>query len=265
MTTLVAEVPKPVPESVTMDAQPRLEVASLRDTLAKLNEGVWRLCLRVYCSPSNLRFTPTGFYKMQQSGSSGTPSQNCRPPDYYRYQDGPTPILDGRYANHPNTIALPVEDFHSAFACFVAQHKVERLQPPEEFVRKCCQYMDATSKIGTDEKRRESDTRQLLSNLLSATFTQLVNEDRTSANHTMVYSRDKAPLGLAALAIVEEKTELGTGGDGSVQGSFTYTQHWLDSGQRVSAIAGRITISFMTPFPFHSHRAFFTHASALPS
>ncbi|RPD77102.1 hypothetical protein L226DRAFT_459785 [Lentinus tigrinus ALCF2SS1-7] len=45
------------------------------------------------------------------------------------------------------------------------------------------------------------------------------------------YSRKTAPFGVAGLAIVEEKAELGFGGDGSVQGSFSYAQHWTDRNQ----------------------------------
>ncbi|KAI0720808.1 hypothetical protein C8T65DRAFT_632871 [Cerioporus squamosus] len=157
----------------------------------------------------------TEFGKVRQSGSSGSPSQNCQPPNYRKYQLGPTPILDGRYGDTPNTIAPPVEDFHYAFASFVAEYRDGNTQPPEDFVRKVGKLMNAVSKIGTDEVRRQSDTRSLLSNLLSVTFGQLGDI-----------------LGLAGLAIVEEKLELGTSGDGSVQASFSYIQHWTDGKQK---------------------------------
>ncbi|RPD60711.1 hypothetical protein L227DRAFT_585871 [Lentinus tigrinus ALCF2SS1-6] len=149
----------------------------------------------------------------------------------WKYQNGPTPILDGRYSDSPNTIAPPIEDFHYAFASFVAQYRDEQLQPPEEFVRKVAELMDTTAQISVDENRRSSTTRSLLRRLLSASFTQLVNKNRTSADHMISYNRETAPFGVAGLAIVEEKAELGFGGDGSVQGSFSYAQHWTDRNQ----------------------------------
>ncbi len=95
--------------------------------------------------------------------------------------------------------------------------------------------MESVSQIKTDEVRRQATTRSLLSNLLSATFGQLVNSDKTSADHVHSYSRERSPLGLAGLAIVEEKAELGSSGDGSVQGSFSYIHFWMDASQAVSA------------------------------
>ncbi len=94
--------------------------------------------------------------------------------------------------------------------------------------------MDAVSKIETDEVPRRATTRSLLSNLLSASFGQLVNSDKMSTDHLHSYIRARPPLGLAGVAIVEEKAELGFSGDGSVQGSFSYSQHWLDGDRAVS-------------------------------
>jgi hypothetical protein len=39
------------------------------------------------------------------------------------------------------------------------------------------------------------------------------------------------PLGKAAL-VVEEKVELGSSGDSSVQGGLSYLHHWADPGQK---------------------------------
>lgn len=175
------------------------------------------------------------FRKAQQSRPYGTPSGSCQPKLYYEHQGGDFPILDGRYGDKPTTIAPPVEDFHHAFAQFKAEYQDERTQPPEEFVRQIGEFMNAVSKIETDEIRRQATIRSLLSDLLSATFGQLVDSSRTSADHVLSYSRVREPLG--ALAIVEENAEHGTDGDGSVRGSFSYIQHWFDANQDVSALS----------------------------
>ncbi len=232
ITTLVAEVP--IRETVTVDAPEHLDEA--KDVLTKLREGTCILSLRVLCSTSMTRLTCIpGFKKVLQTGPNGTPSQNCKPKTYFKIQCGDFPILDGRYGDKPTTIAPPVEDFHYAFAQFRAELRDEQLQPPEEFVRQVAALMDHVSQIQTDEVRRQTTTRSLLSNILSATFAQLVNSNKTSADHIHSFSRVSPPLGIAGLAIVEEKAELGAGGDGSVQGCFSYIQHWMNESQMVSA------------------------------
>ncbi|TFK81715.1 hypothetical protein K466DRAFT_557559, partial [Polyporus arcularius HHB13444] len=204
ITTLVVEVP--TPERVAMDAAELPEHSDeAKDVLTKLREGL---------------------EKVRQAGPSGTPSRNCHPKPYYEYQCGDFPILDGRYGDEPTTIAPPVEDFHYAFAQFKAECSDEQLQPPEEFVRQVAELVNSVSQIETDEVRRQASTRSLLSDLLSATFS-----NTTSADHVHTYSRERPPLGLAGLAIVEEKAELGSSGDGSVQGSFSYIQFWMDAAQ----------------------------------
>ena len=183
---------------------------------------------------------------MRLSRASGSPSQNCRPSNYRRNQLSPvTAILDGRYADTPITIAPPVEDFHYVFASFVAESRNENMQPPDDFVREVSAVMDAVAQIGMDELPRQTDTRTLLSRLLSVTFGQPANSNRTSADHILTFSRDSPPLGRAALAIVEETFEPGSSHDGSVQGSFSYVQHWTDPSQKVRR--SRIRYSLNAP------------------
>ncbi len=232
ITTLVAEVP--IRETVTVDAPEHLDEA--KDVLIKLREGTYISSLRVLYSTSRTRLTCVpGFKKVLQAGPSGTPSQNCKPNTYYKIQCGDFPILDGRYGDEPTTIAPPVENFHYVFAQLKAELRDEQLQPPEEFVRQVAELMDSVSQIQTDEVRRQTTTRSLLNNILSATFAQLVDSNNTPAGHVYSFSRVSPPLGIAGLAIVEETAELGAGGDGSVHGSFSYIQHWMNESQKVSA------------------------------
>jgi len=80
-------------------------------------------------------------------------------------------------------------------------------------------------------------TRGMLSKLLEYPAIQAVQLNKSSADHMMPYSCRGEVLGTAALAIIEEKPELGTSGEGSVQGSFSFIQHWNDQRVRHSIAA----------------------------
>ncbi|TFY69880.1 hypothetical protein EVG20_g2962 [Dentipellis fragilis] len=155
-------------------------------------------------------------------------TEHCGSPDLC----GEHPILDGRYGNKHTTVAPPVEDFHYTFAQFKAGYCDESMQLPEDFVRLVGKITDDISMIKADELCHQSCTSSLLSTLLSSTFKQLVNSNRASADHIQSYSRERPSPGLAGQAFVEEKAELGSSGDGSVHGSFSYTQHWTDINQK---------------------------------
>ncbi|RDX49331.1 hypothetical protein OH76DRAFT_1483274 [Lentinus brumalis] len=238
ITTLVAEVP--IRETVAVDAPEHLDEA--KDVLIKLREG---------------------FKKVLQAGPSGTPSQNCKPNTYYKIQCGDFPILDGRYGDEPTTVAPPVENFHYVFAQLKAELRDEQLQPPEEFVRQVAELMDSVSQIQTDEVRRQTTTRSLLNNILSATFAQLVDSNNTPAGHVYSFSRVSPPLGIAGLAIVEETAELGAGGDGSVHGSFSYIQHWMNESQKAlldACFGPSFVIAIAGPYIVICGAIFTTHA-----
>ncbi len=165
---------------------------------------------------------------------------------YYEHQSA-TPILDGRYGGTPNTFALPVEDFQWVFASFAAELRDETLALSENLVRAVGHLMRDVSRLHiSDERGREPETRYIVHELLSSTFRKLLggHPSNTQSDNRLVwtYGRKEHPVGSAPLAIVEEKAKLGFGGDGAVQGSFAYAQHWTDPSQKVGT----------TPNPFVS-------------
>ncbi|PCH37406.1 hypothetical protein WOLCODRAFT_84409 [Wolfiporia cocos MD-104 SS10] len=151
--------------------------------------------------------------------------------NYHTHQSGIFAILDGRYGDSPNTIAPPVEIYHPVFASFVAEDRDDTLGLPTDFVQKVAKLLRTVSQIATIERSREATTRSLLSDLLNLTIVQMVNRNSTSADYIVTYHRGSQPLGAAAIAIVEEKDELGSSGDASVQGSLAFIEHWTDSNQ----------------------------------
>ena len=92
---------------------------------------------------------------------------------------------------------------------------------------------------------RQMTTRGMLGKLLEYPAIQTVQLNKSSADHMMPYSCKGDVLGTAALAIIEEKPELGTSGEGSVQGSFSFIQHWNDQKVRrlIAARARLLTYS----------------------
>jgi hypothetical protein len=167
-----------------------------------------------------------------------TPSNSCQPSNYWKIQNDEPLIVDDRYATRPCLVALPIEVYHPSFAVFCALANNYHLDPDESMILHTAELMRAASKIATRESVRQTPTRELLSKLLSYTLIQTVNKNKTSSDHAIVMSckRPAPPLGAALIAVVEEKAELGTGGEPSVEGSFSYIQHWADPNQQVGAI-----------------------------
>ena len=140
--------------------------------------------------------------------------------------------MDGRYAHKPNTIPLPIEIYHSAFAAFAAESRDPNLAVPDDFVQKISQLMLFVSQISVLESPRQERTREKLQELLGFAATPLRSASGSAPDHGIV-STQPGMIGSAALAIVEEKSELGSGNDPVVQGSFSYLAHWSDNGQKV--------------------------------
>lgn len=163
-----------------------------------------------------------------------TPSQSCQSVNYWRRQAGKCPVLDGRYASVENTIPPPVEIYHPVFAAFIAESRNRHnLVIPEDFLRQVPILMHMLSQIRTLEASSEEEALEMLWNLLKFSVVPLRYRNRVARDHGIIYSRHEGPAGAAALAIVENKPELGSGNDGAVQGSFSYVEHWTDRSQLV--------------------------------
>jgi hypothetical protein len=156
---------------------------------------------------------------------------NTKSVQYREYQGGQFPILDGRYTpseNSPATQGPPIEIFHPIFAEFRALATDHTIEIPYKVISDTASLMRSASAIRPMEDNRTLSSRMALSSVLGRCFVQNTNPDRTSADHvalgtTKRFSRPEP----TALALVEEKGEMGTGGDPSVQGCFSYTKFWL--------------------------------------
>ena len=89
--------------------------------------------------------------------------------------------------------------------------------------------MNAVSRIQVSETERYASTREFLGKILLCGGIQIMNSNRTVADHFFPYTRTTDPKGTTPIAIVEEKAELGTGGDPAVQSYFSYFQFWKDN------------------------------------
>ncbi|KAF8152649.1 hypothetical protein B0H34DRAFT_727028 [Crassisporium funariophilum] len=156
---------------------------------------------------------------------------NVKSTSYYKYQQDDYPILDGRHPPRCQpTIAPPIELFHTVFAEFRAKLATADNDIPVSIVRRAAEFMRAATVIALCEKDRQEITRSLLSKIFQKAFSQIVNHDRTSADHILEISLANFPEA-AALALVEEKFELGEGGsEPSIQGSFSYAKYWTGVG-----------------------------------
>jgi hypothetical protein len=172
-----------------------------------------------------------GFKDTLSESRKATPSVASKPLNYREFQNGLAPILDGRYGTTQNPVALPVEIHHSAFAYFSALARDTERELPNDIIGLTVQLTDVSSQIVTTEVERQSTTRDLLSKILQFPIIQTEHQNRNSPDHAAIYSH--TGIGTAAICIFEEKAELGTSGDPSTQGSFSYLQHWTDPRQKV--------------------------------
>ncbi|KZT71125.1 hypothetical protein DAEQUDRAFT_810115 [Daedalea quercina L-15889] len=164
-----------------------------------------------------------GFIRAVKVTDRLSTSLSTSPSHYSSHQQSKVPILDGRYgvqAEGPHSVAAPVKLFHSAFATFLGHAKDQTLSVPEDIVKRTAEFMHSQSKIATLESLR-IETPKYLSKLLAAAVTQSINTSRTNSVHIIGLTLTSEPYQQAALAIIEEKGELGQSGDPSVQGSFS--------------------------------------------
>lgn len=224
-TALIIEIPKALP--VKLNRHSELKGEEEIDVVAELRKG-GSTCFSAQPADSTLDL---GFEKVFMHNETSTPSVSSQPRNYKKHQGGDVPILDGRYDTFPTSAAVPVEVFHPAFAHFLALARDGTFQPQDDVVQLTADFIHSASQIVATESPRQMTTRGMLSKLLGYPAIQTVQLNKSSADHMMSYSCKGEVLGTAALVIIEEKPELGTSGDGSVQGSFSFIQHWND--QRV--------------------------------
>ncbi|KAK0463243.1 uncharacterized protein EV420DRAFT_1523465 [Desarmillaria tabescens] len=156
-----------------------------------------------------------------------SPSSNSRPSNYIKNQAGDTAILDGRYdpTNSTPTAAPPIQLYHPVFADFLGAMG-DTSDLPEDLVVQTGELMRNASGIAILESSRSLPSSTHISTILGVSLLQSVNLNKASADHTIFHIRT-SPIQTALLATVEEKSELGYGGDVTTQGGCSYTDFWL--------------------------------------
>ncbi|KAF5338778.1 hypothetical protein D9757_014993 [Collybiopsis confluens] len=163
-----------------------------------------------------------------------TPSQSCQPLKYVEYQARVTPVYDGRYAEVPNTTAAPIEIYHPVFAFFLGCLRDRtKLKVDSSLLKKTHKIMRSTSKIATSENQRETATREFLADILGCGIQQNIIDRKAIPDHVVSHNlAGEKVAGNAGLAIVEEKSEIGTSGDAVTQGTFSYLAYWGSPDQK---------------------------------
>ncbi|KAK0231368.1 hypothetical protein IW262DRAFT_1343836 [Armillaria fumosa] len=163
-------------------------------------------------------------YKRTIIANRDSPSSNSHPSHYIRNQTSDAAILDGRFdpTNLTPTVAPPIQLYHPVFADFLgAMNDTSDL--PEDLVVETGRLMRSASGIAV----LENSCRTHISNILGFSLWQSVNLDNMSAHHMIPHIRTSPPVQTALLATIEEKSELGSGGDVTTHGGCSYTAFWL--------------------------------------
>jgi hypothetical protein len=176
------------------------------------------------------------FTDVLSKGGILTPSDRSQASNYWEVQNEGPLIVDGRYVTTPCLVAVPIEVYHPSFAVFRALANSRSLDPDESTVLHTAELMRVASQIATSSSARETPARMILGKLLSYTFVETASKyEMTSDQASLTICKEPAiPLGDALLAVIEEKAELRTSGDPSIQGSFSYIRHWADPNQQAS-------------------------------
>jgi hypothetical protein len=135
-------------------------------------------------------------------------------------------IYDGRYnVNAPrSSVALPIQLFHSAFACFLDDIK-RGCVVPDNIIRKTVEYMKATSGIFASETVRRIELSPLLCDILGINI-QTIQDDKTTADGTAKSGTKAQDMSFSCL-FEEDKNEIGDGGsDPSTQAGLSAARSW---------------------------------------
>ena len=134
-------------------------------------------------------------------------------------------IYDGRYnVNAPrSSVAPPIELFHSAFAYFLDDIKMD-YDIPENIIRKTVEYMRATSGIFASETARRMELSPLLCDILGVNIQTIQN--KTTADGTAKLGTKVDDMSFSYL-FEEDKNEIGDGGsDPSTQAGLSAVRSW---------------------------------------
>lgn len=189
--------------------------------------GTWNVCNALQSLTSRSHISIVLKRRLATTGR-GSPPEAVNSENYYLNQENDEKcIINGHYAQgSPLRIALPIELFHPVFAKFKTKRTDDTTPLPPDFLRHVAKFTNEVSQISTEESERACRTRNSLRAILNHSVVKFVNLNGTSADHIIANTNLPRFANDAALAIIEEEVELGTGLDLSVRCAFSYNEHW---------------------------------------
>ncbi|PCH34830.1 hypothetical protein WOLCODRAFT_139601 [Wolfiporia cocos MD-104 SS10] len=165
-------------------------------------------------------------YRQSFRGKAPSPSIAAQPREYYNFQNGVSPILDGRYAS----VAAPIVIYDPVFATFIANVNSSEPVDDDDLVRQTEKFMESVSEIRCAENESYTSNRVGLQRILEAALESMATHtDGPESDHIIPYIREVGPREAAALGIIEEKAEVDKSGDAAVQAEFYYRLYWSNT------------------------------------
>ncbi|KAF5386517.1 hypothetical protein D9757_005879 [Collybiopsis confluens] len=163
---------------------------------------------------------------VQRLVTNKTPSVLAKSAEYNINQSSiNTALLDGRFTlTGPSTVAPPVELYHPVFGRFIQRCK-EEIEIPEEILLHTASLLRSASRVAVKESPRDTDSRDILTQILGVPLEHISNQDKSSSDYMSVALTS---MGINAASMVTEvKAEMGSGGsDPSTQSALSYARFY---------------------------------------
>ncbi|KZT05463.1 uncharacterized protein LAESUDRAFT_681482 [Laetiporus sulphureus 93-53] len=153
-----------------------------------------------------------------------SPSVAAEAQNYYDFQNGDTPFLDGRCASEQPLVPAPIVIYDPIFPTFIAD--LSGSEPvDDDMMRRTQEFMVLVSEIHVAERAHYASHCEALKGILQSAVESIAPLSGSASDHIIPYVRETET---AALAIVEEKAGLGKSGDAVVQAEFSYRLYWKE-------------------------------------
>ncbi|KAG7439402.1 uncharacterized protein BT62DRAFT_983431 [Guyanagaster necrorhizus] len=142
--------------------------------------------------------------------------------NYFDHQSNDTPILNSCYSLWQIAISPLIKLYYHIFTSFQACIHDESLPVLADIIQLTAELTRTASQISTNAFMCQGSTRNILWQLLNHPVFQELNLNKMNSNHI---------------------AELGWSGKGSIQGSFSYAQYWMQEDTQVSCYCSSFIIS----------------------
>ncbi|PCH34823.1 hypothetical protein WOLCODRAFT_155474 [Wolfiporia cocos MD-104 SS10] len=190
-------------------------------------------------------------YRQSFRGKAPSPSVAAQPREYYNFQNGVSPILDGRYASISRRppVAAPIVIYDPVFATFIANVNSSEPVDDDDLVRQTEKFMESVSEIRCAENESYTSNRVGLKRILEVALESMATDtDGPESDHIIPYIREVEPREAAALGIIEEKAEVDKSGDAAVQAEFYYRLYWSNTDLLDESFSSTFLIGLMGPY-----------------